>query len=139
SSMMFGVRRVARFASGSAEWQVRRLATAGDPRGVTERPLHVCAGFLAPPPAAPPLSPVPTMPTESLDSFWILCLTSLLAIINPLTTAPMYLSMTDGYSPEHRQHTLRTAIATGIVVLVLFALLGGTIFRLFGITIHAFR
>lgn len=79
------------------------------------------------------------MNISSLAAYALLCLTSLVAIINPLMTAPLFLTMTDGYTPEFRQQTLRTAVITGTSVLVLFALLGGAIFQLFGITIHAFR
>lgn len=79
------------------------------------------------------------MSISSLGTFTLLCVTSLLAIINPLTTTPLYLSLTEGYTAEHRQRTLRTAVITATAVLVVFALLGGMIFKLFGITIHAFR
>ena len=76
---------------------------------------------------------------DPIGAFALLCFSSLLAIINPLSAAPMYLALTDGYSPEHRKRTLRSAITTAFVVLAVFALVGGTIFQLFGITIHAFR
>ncbi len=76
---------------------------------------------------------------DDLTKFALLCFTSLLAIINPLSTAPMYLALTDGYTGEHRRRTLRSGIFTGFAVLVVFAFLGGAIFQLFGITIHAFR
>lgn len=79
------------------------------------------------------------MTIYSLGTFALLCFTSLLAIINPLTTTPIFLSLTEGYTIEHRQRTLRTAVLTGTAVLLVFALLGGAIFQLFGITIHAFR
>ncbi|HLV24957.1 MAG TPA: MarC family protein [Gemmatimonadales bacterium] len=79
------------------------------------------------------------MTSYNFSAFALLCLSSLLAIINPLTTAPLYLSITDGHSPRERERALRTAIVTGITVLVAFALLGGAIFAMFGITIHAFR
>jgi multiple antibiotic resistance protein len=79
------------------------------------------------------------MDTAGLGAFALLCFTSLLAIINPLMAAPVFLSLTDGYTPAHRQQALRTAVTTGITILVLFALLGGAIFQIFGITIHAFR
>lgn len=75
----------------------------------------------------------------TLGAFALLCLSSLLAIINPLTTAPLYLSITDGYAPDHRHRMLRSAIVTGLVVLLSFAILGGAIFQMFGITLHAFR
>jgi multiple antibiotic resistance protein len=77
--------------------------------------------------------------TDPIGAFALLCFTSLLAIINPLSAAPMFLALTEGYSPEHRRRTLRNAIITGFLVLLIFALLGGTIFQLFGITIDAFR
>jgi multiple antibiotic resistance protein len=76
---------------------------------------------------------------EDLAAFALLSLTSLLAIINPLSAAPMYLALTDGYTAEHRSRTIRSAVTTAFCVLVTFALLGGTIFQIFGITIHAFR
>jgi multiple antibiotic resistance protein len=76
---------------------------------------------------------------EGIGAFALLCATSLFAITNPLSAAPVYLALTDGYTPEHRRQTLRTAMLTAASVLVLFALLGGTIFQIFGITINAFR
>ena len=77
--------------------------------------------------------------TNDLAAFALLCFSSLLAIINPLSAAPMYLALTEGYAPAHRRRTLRSAILTAFVVLVVFALLGGFIFQVFGITLDAFR
>jgi MarC family membrane protein len=76
---------------------------------------------------------------EGLPTFALLCFTSLLAIINPLSVVPMYLGLTEGYEPDHRRRVLRTGMLTAFLVLAAFALLGGTIFQIFGITIHAFR
>ncbi|HEX2203024.1 MAG TPA: MarC family protein [Longimicrobium sp.] len=76
---------------------------------------------------------------DALTKFALLCFTSLLAIINPLSTAPMYLALTEGYAPENRRRTLRAGMVTAFSVLAVFALLGGFIFQFFGITIHAFR
>ena len=76
---------------------------------------------------------------QDLAAFALLCLTSLLAIVNPLSATPMYLALTDGYTDEHRRRTIRSAVLTAFTVLTVFALLGGTIFQVFGITIHAFR
>jgi multiple antibiotic resistance protein len=79
------------------------------------------------------------MTFDALGAFALLCFSSLLALLNPLSVAPIYLSLTAGYTPEHRRRTLRTAIFTGGGVLFFFALLGGTLFQLFGITLEAFR
>ncbi len=76
---------------------------------------------------------------ESLAKFALLCFTSLLSIINPLSGAPMYLAITDGYTPGQRRKTLRAGVVTAFAVMAVFALLGGAIFQLFGITIDAFR
>jgi multiple antibiotic resistance protein len=76
---------------------------------------------------------------HSLTKFALLCFTSLLSIINPLSAAPMYLAITDGYSREQRRRTLRAGVVTAFVILAVFALVGGAIFQLFGITIDAFR
>jgi multiple antibiotic resistance protein len=84
-------------------------------------------------------TPLTPRMSDPVGSFALLCFSSLLAIINPLSAAPMYLALTNGYTSEHRARTLRSAIVTAFVVLLLFALLGGTIFQVFGITIDAFR
>ena len=76
---------------------------------------------------------------QDLSAFALLCLTSLLAIINPLSATPMYLALTEGYTPEHRRRTIRNAVLTAFLVLVVFALLGARIFQVFGITLDAFR
>lgn len=76
---------------------------------------------------------------DALARFALLCFTSLFAIINPLSTAPMYLALTDGFTPQLRRKTLREGIFTALAVLVIFALAGAAIFQFFGITIHAFR
>jgi multiple antibiotic resistance protein len=77
--------------------------------------------------------------THPLAAFALLCFTSLLAIINPLSVTPMYLALTGDYDPDHRRRTLNQGIVTAFLILLVFALLGGSIFQLFGITIHAFR
>ena len=74
-----------------------------------------------------------------IQKFALLCFSSLLAIINPLSAAPMYLALTEGYEARHRARTLRTALLTAFVVMMTFAILGGAIFNFFGITIDAFR
>ena len=79
------------------------------------------------------------MNIAGLGTYALLSFTSLMAILNPVMAAPLFLTLTDGYTDEHRQQALRTAVVTGVSVLVIFAFLGGAIFQIFGITIHAFR
>lgn len=76
---------------------------------------------------------------QSTVAFSLLVFTSLLAIVNPLSAVPMFLAMTVGFEPSRRNSTLRKAIATAIMVLVVFGLLGTWILEFFGITTQAFR
>ncbi|HEX3160293.1 MAG TPA: MarC family protein [Gemmatimonadaceae bacterium] len=69
----------------------------------------------------------------------LLAFTSLLAIVNPLSAVPIYVALTSDYDEAHRRATLRTAVLTGTLVLITFALLGTFILRFFGITTDAFR
>jgi multiple antibiotic resistance protein len=81
---------------------------------------------------------MPTLPA-GLDAFALLCVTSLIAMLNPLAVAPMYLALTADQDAERRRATLLRAMVTVLVILLTFALLGRAIFQTFGITIHAFR
>lgn len=81
---------------------------------------------------------MPNLPA-GLDAFALLCVSSLIAMINPLAAGPMYLALTSDQSAERRRGTLLRAVVTAVLILLLFALLGRAIFQTFGITIHAFR
>ena len=72
-------------------------------------------------------------------AFALLAMTSLLAIINPLSAVPIYLAMTADYDPRRRRATLQRGVVTAVLVLVAFTALGSWIMRLYGITTPAFR
>lgn len=76
---------------------------------------------------------------RDLIGFTILAFTSLLAIVNPISSVPMYLAMTIGYDRARRRATLRRAILTAFFLLVAFAALGTWIMQFFGITTQAFQ
>lgn len=71
--------------------------------------------------------------------FGTLAFTSLLAILNPLSTVPMFLALTADMEPRRRSNTVQRAILTAFVVMVSFSLAGRYILRFFGITTHAFQ
>jgi multiple antibiotic resistance protein len=81
---------------------------------------------------------MPTLPA-GLDAFALLCVSSLIAMLNPLAAGPMFLALTSDQSAERRRATLLRAMVTALLLLMTFALLGRAIFQTFGITIHAFR
>lgn len=72
-------------------------------------------------------------------SFTLLSLSSLLVLINPLGATMIYVSMTSGFDPAEKRRVAREASWYALIVLVAFALLGGGILVLFGISLAAFR
>ena len=79
------------------------------------------------------------MVNQSAIAFTTLAFTSLLAIVNPLSAVPLYVTSTAELNDQQRASTLRIAVATGIIALVAFGLAGTYILRFFGITTYAFR
>src|SRR5690242_21003751 len=68
-----------------------------------------------------------------------LVFTSVLFIVDPLTAVPTFLAMTTRDPPAGRRQMARRGAWTCAVTLTAFALGGSLIFRLFGITIAAFK
>lgn len=64
---------------------------------------------------------------------------ALFVIIDPFAVIPVYLSLTERYSPEGIRHTRQKATLVALGVLSVFALTGLSVFNLFGITLPAFQ
>lgn len=64
---------------------------------------------------------------------------SLFAIVDPFAAIPTFLAMTESDTPAQRRRMARTACLTCAGVMAVFALLGPSIFKLFGITLAAFQ
>lgn len=71
-------------------------------------------------------------------SFAFLAFSSLFSVINPISCAPLFVSMTEAAKENRRKLAVRASLAAGITLFV-FAFLGGAIFAFFGITVPAFR
>ena len=70
--------------------------------------------------------------------FGLLAFSSLIAMLDPIATAPMFVDMTKHLGDRRKQAANRACIAAGIALL-LFAIAGGAIFSFFGITVPAFQ
>jgi len=70
---------------------------------------------------------------------WILPIISLLFIVDPFAVVPTFLSMTSHESSERRRRIALKAAVGCALILALFASAGGLIFKIFGITLPAFR
>ncbi len=68
-----------------------------------------------------------------------LIFTSVLFIVDPLTAVPTFLAMTQRDAPDVRRLMARRGAWTCAITLTAFALGGSLIFRLFGITLGAFK
>lgn len=65
--------------------------------------------------------------------------TALFAIVDPFALIPVFLTMTDRFSPAERKHVCSKAAIVATCILLSFAIAGERIFQLFGISIPAFQ
>jgi multiple antibiotic resistance protein len=63
----------------------------------------------------------------------------ILAIVNPFGNISFFSSLTQGFSAEEKKRVISKAVVSATITLIVFGLLGSYIFRLFSITIPAFR
>ena len=69
----------------------------------------------------------------------LLVFTSIFFIVDPFAVVPTFLAMTERDSPDHRRVLAKRGAWTCGVTLIAFALGGSMIFKIFGITIGAFK
>jgi multiple antibiotic resistance protein len=69
----------------------------------------------------------------------VLIFTSILFIVDPFAVIPTFLAMTVRDSPQQRRVLARRGAWTCAITLIAFALGGSLIFKIFGITIGAFK
>jgi multiple antibiotic resistance protein len=79
---------------------------------------------------------------ESLASvvkFCLVALSSVFFLVDPFAAIPIFLAMTPADTPARRRRTASRAGLTCLIVLSVFAAAGGLIFKVFGITLPAFK
>ena len=79
------------------------------------------------------------MTTNPLIEFTLLAFGSMFVIVDPFATIPAFIAMTPRDTPEQRIRMARLASIVMASVLLLFAVAGKMIFKLFGITMPAFQ
>ncbi|MFH1649825.1 MAG: NAAT family transporter [Candidatus Woesearchaeota archaeon] len=72
-------------------------------------------------------------------TFFLGALGALFTIINPFSTASVYLSITEDETKERRRQMAQKASVTAAIVLIVFAVAGTAILSFFNITLDAFR
>jgi multiple antibiotic resistance protein len=74
-----------------------------------------------------------------LATFALLSLSSILIVVNPLGATLTFVSLTTTIGKEARRRVVVESCRYALIILLAFALAGGIILQLFGITIEAFR
>ncbi len=78
------------------------------------------------------------MTVEAPVQFGVLAFSSLFAMVNPVSAAPIFVQLTRNRIEKRKQTAVRASF-TALVALALFASAGGAIFGFFGITVPAFQ
>jgi multiple antibiotic resistance protein len=76
--------------------------------------------------------------TQVLE-FALLAVTSIFFLVDPFTVVPLFLAITADSPPQERRFMARRAAWTCAIVLATFAFAGSVIFKMFGITLPAFK
>jgi multiple antibiotic resistance protein len=76
--------------------------------------------------------------TEHVTAF-LIALSAVFFVVDPIGVVPIFLAITAGYSPEKLHRTAMRACIVATAVLTFFSLFGGLVFSLFGVSLAAFR
>jgi multiple antibiotic resistance protein len=74
-----------------------------------------------------------------MGQFAFVTFTSILFLVDPIAVVPAYLAFTRMESPDRRKRTARAACVAAGITLIVFALAGDVILKMFGVTLPAFR
>lgn len=77
------------------------------------------------------------MPRELLDA--LLTLSALFFVVDPIGVLPIFVSITPGDPPQKRRAMAQKATLVAGGLLLAFALAGGALFKLLGVTLPAFK
>src|SRR5687767_10104050 len=79
-----------------------------------------------------------TMDPEDLK-FAVVALSAVFFVMDPVANVPIFLTITASDTPEVRRQIARRAALATWLLLSVFALAGGLIFKVFGISLGAFK
>ncbi len=71
--------------------------------------------------------------------FFVLCLSTLFSLMNPIGITPIYVILTERFNAIDRIRIARRAMLTATITLIVFSLVGQFIFKMYSITIEAFQ
>lgn len=71
--------------------------------------------------------------------FFVVSLSAIFVVVDPIAAAPMMATMTAGRTPSEVRSIVKRATVVGALLLVFFTLFGGVLFRVLHIELSAFR
>lgn len=71
--------------------------------------------------------------------FALVCLTTFITIINPLSVMPVFMTMTSTLDARQKKRVAKKAVITALITMLVFAFSGQIIFKFFAITVDSFR
>lgn len=77
--------------------------------------------------------------TDADLKFGLVALSAIFFVIDPLVNVPIFLTITSGESAQQRRNTAARAAFAAWLMLSTFAVAGGLIFKVFGISMGAFK
>jgi multiple antibiotic resistance protein len=72
-------------------------------------------------------------------TFALVALSAVFFVVDPMLVVPIFLAITAGDSVDKRRRTAARASLSAFIALTVFALAGGLVFRMFGISLGAFK
>ncbi len=76
---------------------------------------------------------------DDLVTYGLTVFMSFFAIMNPIANTPIFLGLVEGEDKEEKKQIAKTASITAFIIVLAFIIGGKYIFKLFGITIPAFK
>jgi multiple antibiotic resistance protein len=74
-----------------------------------------------------------------VHSFFIVAFPAVLFMVDPIGVIPLFVAMTANDSPQKCERTARRATFAAFCLLTFFSLFGAVVFKVFGVTLAAFR
>jgi len=77
-----------------------------------------------------------------MDSYLVFCFsvfTGFFAIMNPIANTPIFMGLCDGYTESEQKMVAFKSLSTAFIIVAIFAIAGHFIFKIFGISLPAFR
>jgi multiple antibiotic resistance protein len=82
---------------------------------------------------------VSAAPLKEVISYAVVAFSAIFFVVDPIAVVPVFITITEGDSEQKREQMARRACVITAAILLTFMVGGGLIFKLFGLTLAAFK